>query len=179
MNVPRITCLTVFLVLAAPAGLLAQDDPGVSPGDKVTVWTTSDDRIRGKVLELDGDTLILAVDNGERHISLSSIKWLEKSLGVNESRMAAGAVIGLAVGVGVTVGIYAGLCSLQTSGFGAGETSSGECFSENALPYIIGAGVLGGVIGAVIGYEDRWERVPSVSPSSRMSRCRKLLFGSM
>ena len=158
MNVTRTACVTVFLVIAAPAGLLAQDDPGVSPGDKVFVWTTSDDRIRGKVLELDADTLILAVHNGERHISLSSSKWLEKSLGVNESRMAAGALIGLALGAVVTVGIWAGICSADY-GLGTGTSSSGECFSENAPPYIIGAGVLGGVIGAVIGYEDRWEKV--------------------
>ena len=165
MNVPLLASLMLVLALVTPASSLAQQK--IAAGDRVRVDDGSYDAktgqvllTTGKVVELNSDSLILATERGQEHFSLAHINFVEKYHGVDGARLVTGIVVGSVLGAGLTAAVWSGLCSIDLNvGFGGGISDS-ECFRKNATAWIVGFGILGGAVGALIGSRTGWERVP-------------------
>jgi hypothetical protein len=161
-----ITLLVAQLLLVLSVSLFAGEVSQAEPGSRLRVLVpdSTDDWIKGSLLSLDADTLMLKVrfpegpdfrgDYRELEaplaIPLSTISTLEMSRD-RKSHTFLGAAIGLTVGVGIGV--------LSIRGTAENDLAAGDAA-------LIGAGLFGipgALIGAAIGSSiktDRWETVP-------------------
>jgi hypothetical protein len=164
MNAPRIASLVVALVLTASVDLFAQQEPPVTPGDRVRVSWLGDAPLVSTVLALRADTLVLDVEGrvAPLELPLALVKKVEVRRGQksNAGRGArTGGLLGAMFGLLVGVVAWTGCDS---------DDSSDSCESavEGIGVVAIGVGIFGGVgagVGAIIGAlstSDRWEEVP-------------------
>ncbi|UCC84511.1 MAG: hypothetical protein JSW46_06175 [Gemmatimonadota bacterium] len=157
MIASRIVSLVVALILTAQAGLFAQQEPPVAPGDRVRVTapTIEPDPLVGTFIALGADTCVLEVGGRAEPLvlPLASVTNLEVSQG-HKSKMLKGAVLGLLIG-GFVGGVSgAAACSGDKCEASAGEMAM-YCGAIGAVPGLfIGAGV------GRMSKTDRWEEVP-------------------
>jgi hypothetical protein len=106
----------------------------ISPGDSLFVITRTEGEIRGRLVRLSPDEIVVASTHGNQTIPFSNIGWIEK----RADPLWNGALIG------------AGLLGFSMMG-GAGASCSPDCSSQ--VPHALAAGAaIGGGIGALIDW---------------------------
>jgi hypothetical protein len=125
-------------------------------GDRVRVSapSVSDTRIRGTLVALDEETLIVAPEGKTPQIEMSrsQVTRLQVSRG-KRSHWVAGAVTGVVGGLALT----ASYC-------GSGGALGGGCSGDDALgvaAFFCGIGAAGGALVGAVVRTDRWEMVPA------------------
>jgi hypothetical protein len=159
---PYAAWLAMATLAAAP--LAAEERAELERGRRVRLRTEGSDKwTQGKVVELDGETLVLSPHSEARPVRVrwGDVRELETSRGRTHGGAIAGALLlGVpAAGIGVVGGSFA-------------------CFDEpsdcNATGEELAGGLLGAVVGGGLGYllgsafdHERWE--PRQTPHLRLS----------
>lgn len=146
--------LILLLLIAGDGPASAQRSLPVAPGERVRVTLPretgerGDKRLRGEVLEITPDTLVLQLPSGTVRLGLARLRRVERSLGAPgpaESALQVGALLGAT---------------------GAAELplldADERMFGTVGQAALVGAGV-GAAVGAVYGAlfpRERWERAP-------------------
>jgi hypothetical protein len=104
-----IAALTLGLVTLAAVATVRADQPPepdtaaltrkIRPGDRLTVTTRDLARIRGKLVAVQGDSLIVATESGERQVPFTSLE----RVGRQRHGMWLGPIIGAGVGIGFAI----------------------------------------------------------------------------
>ena len=139
--------LTAALTISTSAVGHAQNSTEltISPGTeiRITQWAAAP-TIRGRVVVLAGDTIVLRDDAGTMRAALRDISVLEVRGGEDKRR-------GFLIGAGIAGGI--------TAIFGGIDASKGEITNDD----LIGTLILNALIGGLVGYAfapKGWERIP-------------------
>ena len=167
MSAPRIVLPIAFLLIAVSNNSHAQEEPPVTPGDRVRIKapTISTRQFEGEVVALRSDTLIIDAriwergrmqwrDQPQAKIPVASVDRIDISRG-KKSNVGKGAITGglIGAGIGLVIGIGA-----------AAEDGGFFDFGPEVVPAaVLAVGAYGAGIGALIGLimpGERWEEVP-------------------
>lgn len=148
---PAFTVLVAALFFASP---VAAQMAGLGAGARVRVTSPRDDLNKhvGTVLEVRGDSVVIAGQRGSRSIALGNVTALDVSTGTRTQIVRSG-LIGF--GAGAVLGAIVGAASYEEPDFFFGSpaelaAASGVVFGSIGL-------IAGGVVGA-LQRTDRWER---------------------
>ncbi len=143
----------VTLTLSALHTAGAQNGAGltITPGTEVRLTPRAPDapRLRGRVVVLERDTIVLRDGDSMSRAALGDLAALEVRGGEDKRR-------GFLIGAGIAGGI--------TAVFGGIDASKGQISNDD----LIGTLILNTLIGGLVGYAfapKGWERIPLPSPA--------------
>lgn len=147
--VPHATFAAMMSVaLSIPTSASAQSVVGltITPGTeiRVTPRSPSTTRVRGRVVVLAGDTLVLRDGGTVSRFAVSDLSVLEVRGGEDKRR-------GFLIGAGIATGI--------TGIFGGIDASKGEITNDDLIGTLIVNALIGGLVGYAFAPKG-WERIP-------------------
>ena len=158
MKWSRCFMVVIAVALVCPALAHAQANPGLSivPGTelRLTRLSNPEPKIRGRVVMLAGDTIVLEDGGANSRVPISELSSLEVRGGEDKRR---GFLIGAGAMAAVTSGIF--VAGANGSGLSAGD----------AFGTIVGNALVGGLVGYVFA-PSGWERIPLPVSTLRATR---------
>jgi hypothetical protein len=148
---PALGILVAVLVFSSP---VAAQMAGLGAGARVRVTSPRDDLKKhvGTVMEVRGDSVVVAGRNGSRTVALDNVTALDVSTGTRTQIVRSG-LIGF--GAGALLGGILGAAAYEEPDFFFGSATEAGAFSGLMFGSI--GLVAGGVVGA-LQRTDRWER---------------------
>ncbi len=138
--------LAASILIVAPAGAQSITGLTIDPGTEIRVTprlpTTA--RVRGRVVVLARDTIVLRDGGTVSRFALADLSALEVRGGENKRR-------GFLIGAGVATGI--------TAIFGGIDASKGRISNDDLIGTIIVNALIGGLVGYAFAPKG-WERIP-------------------
>ena len=139
---PRLVWIGIVILLIGASSVLAQPSDSdysnvtrrLSPGDTVFITTHTEGEIRGRLVRMSPEAIVVAGDHGERSVASRDIGWIEKR--------------GDPVWMGTLIG--AGLFGFAMMG-AAGASCSPDCGTQVPAAMALGIGV-GAAAGALIDW---------------------------
>ena len=149
------------MVLTCPVSARAQATAGLSiqPGTelRVTCLANPEQRVRGRVVRLFGDTIVLQADDVTRQVALGDLAALEVRGGEDKRR-------GFMIGAAVTGVITAAIGGIDA---GLGNANVGD---------VVGATLGNILLGGLVGYAfapTGWVRIPLPISTARTTRAQQ------